>query len=563
MRTPIGAPDGPDPDLDTPVLPSHEDPLVRATSTLVGGPVGRHARLGGRRWWTVWRVLVALTVLTCTLGWAQKAQCRDTRNWAQEHSSGVYQYTRLCYSDVVALYGGEGLSAGRVPYLDHPVEYPVLIGAVMDLSRRVATLGDPARPVPGQQGARDSHDSFTLDGRAALFYDVTLLLMALSMLAVVIFTGLTAGRRRSWDAALVALAPAAVIHLGTNWDMVAVALASGAIFLWSRSRPLAAGLVLGLAVAAKAYPLLFLLPIALLCLRAGRVRAFGRTLAGTLASLVGVYAAIWPFSPAFASQAGEDGRFAVLGPSAWQALTGPGGSFAAARAALAPHHDGGANGLLRFVTLNRERPADFDSLWYGVQRLTGSDIPAGRLTLGVVGGLLLVGGGVAALALLAPRRPRLPQLLFLLIAGFLLTNKVFSPQYTLWLLPLAVLARPRWRAFLAWQASEVLLLVARFGFFINLGKDDKGAQYGWFVTTVLLRDAMILLLCALVVRDVLRPEHDAVRGPDGQGYDDPAGGVLDGAPDPPAFAPRRGPPSYQEWSPLVLDEEPPRPAVLV
>ena len=45
---------------------------------------------------------------------------------------------------------------------------------------------------------------------------------------------------------------------------------------------------------------------------------------------------------------------------------------------------------------------------------------------------------------------------------------------------------------------------------------------------MLLRDALLLVLCAFVVRDVLRPEHDVVRV---GGVDDPAGGVLDGAPD--------------------------------
>ena len=63
---------------------------------------------------------------------------------------------------------------------------------------------------------------------------------------------------------------------------------------------------------------------------------------------------------------------------------------------------------------------------------------------------------IAVLALVADRRPRLPQLVFLVVAAFLLTNKVYSPQYVLWLLPLVVLARPRWRDFLIWQAGEVL-----------------------------------------------------------------------------------------------------------
>ena len=64
--------------------------------------------------------------------------------------------------------------------------------------------------------------------------------------------------------------------------------------------------------------------------------------------------------------------------------------------------------------------------------------------------------GVLVLGLRAPPTPRLAQLGFLVVAGFLLVNKVYSPQYVLWLLPLAVLARPRWRDQLVWQAGEVL-----------------------------------------------------------------------------------------------------------
>ena len=46
----------------------------------------------------------------------------------------------------------------------------------------------------------------------------------------------------------------------------------------------------------------------------------------------------------------------------------------------------------------------------------------------------------AWLTLAAPVRPRVAQLAFLLVAGFLILNKVWSPQYSLWLVPLAVLA---------------------------------------------------------------------------------------------------------------------------
>jgi uncharacterized membrane protein len=130
--------------------------------------------------------------------------------------------------------------------------------------------------------------------------------------------------------------------------------------------------------------------------------------------------------------------------------------------------------------------------------------------------------------LAAPRRPRVAQVAFLLVAGFLLANKVFSPQYVLWLVPLAVLARPRWRAFLAWQATEVVVLLTRFYFFVGNDKPGQGAPIEAFFTAVLLRDVALAFVMGLVVRDVLHPRSDVVRS---TGVDDPAGGVLNGARD--------------------------------
>jgi len=142
---------------------------------------------------------------------------------------------------------------------------------------------------------------------------------------------------------------------------------------------------------------------------------------------------------------------------------------------------------------------------------------------------------VAGLALTAGRRPRLPQLVFLVMAAFVLTNKVYSPQYALWLLPLVALARPRWRDFLIWQAGEVVhfmgtwLLIAGY----PPGNADRALGEDGYGTTVLAHVAGTLWLCWVVTRDVLRPGDDPVRtGPDGTPEaDDPAGGVLDHAPD--------------------------------
>ena len=539
------------------MLPSSDDPVVAGAVEAVGGPPGAHARLGAARFWTPVRVLLALTVLTCALGWAQKAPCRDGSNWVHE-----YQYTRACYSDVVALYSAEGLSDGKRPYLDQPVEYPVVIGAVMELAalgadgltsvfpdrptNRAADELSGARTPQEAQAARTARSSAEADAGGRHFYDLTWLLLTVCALVVTVTTARLAGRR-VWDAALFALAPTLILHLTTNWDLVATALAGVGLLLWSRSRPMLAGILLGLATATKLYPVLFLVPLLMLCLRAGRVRAWGACAGALVLTAVAVTGPVYLVSPMFLDRAGAQSQLAGS-PLSRLSTEGLG--------ALAPHRTVGAqtgvNAAYRFFELNTLRGADWDSLALQVSHLhtdhpgpawdyvgnawaglfTDNGLAAGQapthLNTAIAVSFLLVLGALGLLALRAPRRPRLPQLLFLTMVGFLLTNKVDSPQYVLWLLPLAVLARPRWRPFLAWQAAEGLVLLARFAFFVGNDKSGQGLGISWFFAAVLLRDALLLLYAGLVVRDILRPDLDVVRA---DGSDDPAGGVLDGAPD--------------------------------
>jgi uncharacterized membrane protein len=416
---------------------------------------------------------------------------------------------------VFALYFSERLHEGRTPYLEHPVEYPVVIGGVMQLAAGAVSVLPP-------------------DSRPRHFYDVTWALLTACALVVVVTTARLAGPRRPWDAAVFAAAPLLVLHGSTNWDLVAMALAGLGLVQWARARPLAAGVLLGAATATKLYPVLFLVPLMALCLRAGRARAGAVTAAATLLTPVLLSAPVFLWSPAFAD---VEGAQTVVAASPLARL-GDEGLRALSPKVETTTPDGvpvvGVNAAYRFVELNSTRPADWDSLWYLLQQARDGaalDAPGGapvRLNLAVAVVFLAALAAVVHLALRAPRRPRLAPLLFLTVLAFLMTNKVWSPQFSLWLVPLALLARPRWGPLLAWQAAEGLVLLTRFYFFVSGSAPGKGIDVAWFLSAVVLRDLALLAVAVLVVREVLHPELDVVRA---GGTDDPAGGVLDGAPD--------------------------------
>ncbi|HET8684210.1 MAG TPA: glycosyltransferase 87 family protein [Micromonosporaceae bacterium] len=465
--------------------PARSDPFVGGLSEIIGGPLGVHAARrgpGGRGFWTTARVVLALACLTLTLHYVQKSPCRDGA-WTD-----LKQYRQFCYTDVLALYYAEGLNEGKVPYRDHPVEYPVLTGAFM------GALGLPVHAL-GRAGRAGN------EGQA--FYDANALVLgALGVATAALLVALR--RRRPWDAAMFAVSPILLLTATVNWDLLAVALAVAGLYAWARRHPVVAGVLLGLGGAAKLWPLFLLGPVLLFGLRGRRARA--------AVAAAGAAAVTWALvnAPVY-----------LLWPRSWG----------------------------RFSQLNWERPIDWGTLWYigdhfprGGGRsgfalfhaLAGQVATLNLLTYALMGlGFL----GIAALAFLAPHPPRLAQLAFLTVATFLIFNKVWSQQFVLWLLPLVVLARPRWGAFLAWQAAEVGYFLAFYGELMG-ASGRQVIPEGVFVLAAGLRLATVVVLCGLVVREILRPELDPVR----QTYaDDPDGGMPDPVTGPAGTPPRRRP----------------------
>ncbi|MFC8289737.1 glycosyltransferase family 87 protein [Streptomyces sp. NPDC057242] len=447
------------------VIPTHRDEVAAAGSELIGGPYGRRALPGTGRLSPV-RVVALVAIGMFALGMVQKLPCY---NWAWFRGT-TSQYTHACYSDIPHLFSGRGFADGLVPYFDRLpggipfLEYPVLTGLFMEVAAWMTPGGDTT----------EREQTYWL-------VNAGLLMVCAAVLAVCVAR---THRRRPWDGLLVALAPSLALTATINWDLLAVALTAAAVLMWARSRPLAFGVLLGLATAAKLYPVLLLLPLLLLCWRAGKWRAYGAAVLGFAGAWLVVNLPVM-----------------LLAPEGWK----------------------------QFYLFSRQRNVDFGSVWLLVSQRTGTTITPDRANLYA---LLLMGMAVIALAYLAfmaPRRPRFVQLAFLAVAAFVLVNKVYSPQYVLWLVPLAVLARPRWRDFLIWQACEVVYFLGVWMYLaFTMGGNKQGLPADGYQFAIVLHLLGTLYLCTVVVRDVLAPEKDPVRQ---DGSDDPSGGVLDGAED--------------------------------
>ncbi|WP_107397870.1 glycosyltransferase family 87 protein [Streptomyces acidiscabies] len=450
-----------------PVRPTKEDRIAEAGSELIGGPIGRRALIG-TSWWTPVRVVALAAIGMFALGLIQKAPCYDG-GWFFGAST---QYTHACYSDIPHLYQGRGFADGLVPYFDRfagdmqYLEYPVLTGVFM----QVASWLTP--------------HSGTIQHQEQWYWMVNAGLLMICAAVIAVCVSRTHARR-PWDGLLVALAPAFVLTATINWDLLAGALTAAAMLMWARGRSLAFGVLLGLATAAKLYPVFLLGPLFLLCWRAGKWKDFGKAFGGTAV--------------------------------AWLVVNLPVMLFA-------------FDGWSKFYTFSQERGVDFGSFWLILAQNSSDPLTTDSVNTLAMLLVLLCFLGIAILTLTAPRRPRFAQLAFLVVAAFILTNKVYSPQYVLWLVPLAALARPKWRDFLVWQVCEVAYFLGIWMYlaYTTSGDAHKGLSmdgYHWAIACHLLGT---LYFCGMVVRDILMPERDVVRQ---SGDDDPSGGVLDGAED--------------------------------
>jgi uncharacterized membrane protein len=260
---------------------------------------------------------------------------------------------------------------------------------------------------------------------------------------------------------LLPLAPAAIASLYINWDLWAIATMLLAIYWFDRKAELASALALGVSISTKFLPVFLLIPIAIIFFRQGRISKLFTFLAITVATFAAINLPV--------------------------ALTTP-------------------TGWWRFYDLNLNRGSDWGSIWYALSNL-GVDLTHQNY-LSVL--CLLIGVTAVVIFLLQIRNvPTLAHTAIFVMVIVMAVSKVYSPQYVLWLTPLAIIAlidKRELTIFWFWQGSEILYHLAIWQHLATV----TGAKFGLSVTIYsVISVVRIAISIGLLVR--LAARHQSAR----------------------------------------------------
>ncbi|KAA1424832.1 hypothetical protein FE697_002655 [Mumia zhuanghuii] len=423
------------------------------------------------------RILLATAALVGTLGLATKTSCAvaDGHRWfSTSPVPAGTSYARLCASELPGEYATTGLAEGVLPWSRDDGRWPVNavplpIGALQYASASVVHL--LAQP---DLDARSSMDAVRVEvaddvRREAVAYTglVALLSLVALLVSLVVLARASVRSRThdalrpwpSWGAPAAALMPLAAsplvaLLIGVGWDLVGVALMSIGLAAWTAGRARTAGVVLGIAVLTAWWPLAVLLPlIATALLR--HARAAGRLVVTSVLTLV------------------------------------VGGAVAAVTTSGAAV----GTGVQRWLY----REDGVGSIWAALREM-GFD-PSPQVVAAIV---IAVCAFAASMTFVSASRSgdvaQTARFAFVLLAVMLLVSTTYAPGYALWLLPLAVLARPVWRDLLVWQAVEVFLVVATWW---HLGQSTQPVGEATDVVYVVAIAAHVAATIWLAVRMTL------------------------------------------------------------
>lgn len=355
--------------------------------------------------------------------------------------TGSIQYVTGCYSDIVPFWGVRGVSTGEIPYLQARMEYPVLTGGLIWLEGWIARL-------LGGYGARAT-DLLNV----AAWVNAGL---AFGVLAMMRRMHVPLPRQYAW-----AGAPVLILYLGHNWDMLAVAFAMGAVMLASRGRDTAAAGLAALGASAKLFPVVFL-------------------------PILGIAALARPGPPA--ARIAHAARLVLVAVVAWAAVNLP---------VMVLAYDNWAE----FYRFSSQRGGTAGATWDNVANagLWRSAIPARNIASAISFTL----GATAILGLGWRRHAGRHWALFTpVLAWFMLTSKVWSPQFDLWLFPFLLLTCASPTAIAAFALADVCAYFAEFWMFASM----DGAMQGWTQDRVMYaaiaRGAVMLWIVVQATRGV-------------------------------------------------------------
>ena len=292
----------------------------------------------------------------------------------------------------------------------------------------------------------------------ASYFNVNIFFLILLFIATLIVVR----KIRPEFAYLSAIAPAMIASLFINWDLWGIASMMLAIYWFDRKQYLHSALILALSISTKFLPIFLLIPIAFILWRDTKLKE--------LVKYVAVVAATW---------LAINAPFALTTPTGWW----------------------------RFFKLNLERGADWGSIWLALQQLGLSLTNLNYLSILV---LLIALTSVAIVLFELKYTPTLASVAFIVMASVMVASKVYSPQFVLWLTPLAVIAltnKKDLHAFWLWQATEVIYHVAIWQHIASI----TGAKFGLgptpYAILTLVRIAGTIYLMAVLARRALQARN--------------------------------------------------------
>jgi uncharacterized membrane protein len=299
--------------------------------------------------------------------------------------------------------------------------------------------------------------SFAANSPASYFNVNIFFLILLFLITVIVVRKI-----RPEFAYLVPIAPAMIASLFINWDLWAIATMMLAIFWFDRKQYLNSALLLGVSISTKFLPIFLLIPIVFILWRDGKIKEAIKYIAITF----GVWLMI-------------NAPFALTTPTGWW----------------------------RFYKLNLERGSDWGSIWLALQQLGINLTNLNWLSI-----LLLLIAFTTIIVLLFELQytPSLASVAFFVLASVMLASKVYSPQYVLWLTPLAAIAltnKKDLHAFCVWQATEVVYHIAIWQH-IALVTDAKfGLGPTPYAILTLVRIGGTIYLMAILARRALQARN--------------------------------------------------------